>query len=474
MNNSKLKANYIYNLIYQVLAIIIPFITTPYVSRTLGVTAIGDYSYTTGLVTYFGLIAATGTVTFGNREIAIRHEDIKKRSKLFWEIFLFRLVSSVVALVSYLIFISVCLPQYRLLFIIQLCSIFSWIFDVSWFCQGMENFKITAMRNTIVRVIATMAIFVFIRQPSDLPIYTLINSLAALLGNLTMWAYVKKKVILIPWKKLKCFSHTKNIMQLFIPVIAVQIYTVLDKTMFGTFVNTTEVGYYTQGDKIIQLATTLISSLISVLLPTMAALSSKDNYEELKRLLNKAMSFIFLLGIPMCIGCILVIDQFVPVFFGKGYEPVSNIIRIQSILFIVVNVGRLLGTTLVAVGQQVKYTYAVIFAAILNFALNSVFLIFSNSGAIGVSIASVLAEFFASILQMYFMKDLINYEMLFLLFKNYFIPSAIMGLCIIMIRILCGKGLLQLVIELIIGVILYIVLLFVRKDKLVLEILKKR
>lgn len=125
-------------------------------------------------------------------------------------------------------------------------------------------------------------------------------------------------------------------------------------------------------------------------------------------------------------------------------------------------------------GQQVKYTYAVIFAAILNFALNSVFLIFSNSGAIGVSIASVLAEFFASILQMYFMKDLINYEMLFLLFKNYFIPSAIMGLCIIMIRILCGKGLLQLVIELIIGVILYIVLLFVRKDKLVLEILKKR
>ena len=64
MNNSKLKENYIYNLIYQILAIIIPFITTPYVSRTLGVTAIGDYSYTTGLVTYFGLIAATGTATF--------------------------------------------------------------------------------------------------------------------------------------------------------------------------------------------------------------------------------------------------------------------------------------------------------------------------------------------------------------------------------------------------------------------------
>ena len=93
MNNSKLKENYIYNLIYQILAIIIPFITTPYVSRTLGVTAIGDYSYTTGLVAYFGLIAATGTATFGNREIAVQHEDLQQRSKLFWEIFLFRFIS---------------------------------------------------------------------------------------------------------------------------------------------------------------------------------------------------------------------------------------------------------------------------------------------------------------------------------------------------------------------------------------------
>ena len=76
-NISLLKKNYIYNLIYQILAIIIPFITTPYVSRSLGVTAIGDFSYTSGIVTYFGLIAATGTVSFGNREIAIRHNNIE-------------------------------------------------------------------------------------------------------------------------------------------------------------------------------------------------------------------------------------------------------------------------------------------------------------------------------------------------------------------------------------------------------------
>lgn len=473
MNNSKLKENYIYNLIYQILAIIIPFITTPYVSRTLGVTAIGDYSYTTGLVTYFGLIAATGTATFANREIAVHHEDLQQRSKLFWEIFLFRLISTMVAFVGYVIFILSCLPQYRLLFIIQLCTFLSWILDVSWFCQGMENFKITAVRNTLVRIIATVAIFVFVKNPQDLVIYTFINCFAALLGNITMWAYVKKMIILVPRKKLHCFAHTKNIMQLFIPVIAVQIYTVLDKTMLGTFVNTTEVGYYTQADKIIQLATTVISSLISVLLPTMAALSNKDGMNELKKLLEKSLMFIFLLSIPMCIGCLLVIDEFVPFFFGKGYDPVSDIIRIQSILFIVVNIGRLFGTTLVATGQQVKYTYAVISAAILNFVLNAVFLKFFNLGAIGVSISSVLAEFFAAVIQVYFMKELIVLKELAILFKRYLFPSIIMGCAIISIRTFIGIGIIQLFIQVIVGACLYIGILFFMKDELVYSIVNQ-
>lgn len=167
------------------------------------------------------------------------------------------------------------------------------------------------------------------------------------------------------------------------------------------------------------------------------------------------------------------IDEFVPFFFGKGYDPVSDIIRIQSILFIVVNIGRLFGTTLVATGQQVKYTYAVISAAILNFVLNAVFLKFFNLGAIGVSIASVLAEFFAAAIQVYFMKELIVLKELTILFKKYLFPSIIMGCAIISIRIFIGIGIIQLFIQVIVGVCLYIGILFFMKDELIYSIVNQ-
>ena len=124
-NISLLKKNYIYNLIYQILAIIIPFITTPYVSRSLGVTAIGDFSYTSGIVTYFGLIAATGTVSFGNREIAIRHNNIEERSILFWEIFIFRFFTCFFAIVAYIAFVFSSLTEYRMMFIIKFFLVFA-------------------------------------------------------------------------------------------------------------------------------------------------------------------------------------------------------------------------------------------------------------------------------------------------------------------------------------------------------------
>lgn len=55
-----LSSNYIYNLAYQIFVIILPIITTPYVSRVLGADGIGIYSYTLSIVTYFTLIGGLG------------------------------------------------------------------------------------------------------------------------------------------------------------------------------------------------------------------------------------------------------------------------------------------------------------------------------------------------------------------------------------------------------------------------------
>ena len=68
------RKNYIYNLIYQVMTLITPFITTPYISRVLGADGTGVQSYTNSVVQYFAILAALGTASYGQREIA-RHRD---------------------------------------------------------------------------------------------------------------------------------------------------------------------------------------------------------------------------------------------------------------------------------------------------------------------------------------------------------------------------------------------------------------
>ena len=68
------------------MTLITPFITTPYISRVLGADGTGVQSYTNSVVQYFAILAALGTASYGQREIARHRDDIKMRNRLFWEI----------------------------------------------------------------------------------------------------------------------------------------------------------------------------------------------------------------------------------------------------------------------------------------------------------------------------------------------------------------------------------------------------
>lgn len=468
-----IKKNYLYNVMYQILAFIVPLVTTPYVSRVLGATGIGDYNYTVGIVTYFGLIAATGTSSFGNREIAKCQDNSYERSKLFWEIWIFRLTCTMIALIAYGIFIFSFLEQYRYLFLIQLFTVGSWIADVSWFCQGMENFKVTALRNVFIKIFGTVMVFLLVKNKNDLGIYTMIYSVTFLLGNISMWGYVAKVVHWIPIKELTPFKHTKGILELFIPVIAIQIYTVLDKTMLGTLGNTTEVGYYSQADKIVTLALTIISSFIAVLLPRISALYASGEKVQLEKFINKALDYIFLLSLPMLVGCLIVIDEFVPVFFGSGYAPVIQVIQVLSILYVILSLGRLFGTLLIAEDKQNRYTLAVTIASIVNFGFNVTFLKYTSLGAIGVSLASVLAECMATLIQFYYVRDVISKKLLLTSVKKYIFSTITMAIVLIILRIIMKSNIVMLLIQVIIGVGIYFGILIIKKDPIVCSVIQQ-
>lgn len=374
-----------------------PLATTPYVSRVLGPRALGDFAFTGANVSYFSMFAALGTATYAQREIAFKQGSSEERSRVFWEIFLLRAMTT--GVVGILYYVSFCRAgQLRYLYVIRLLMVASWATDISWFFQGMENFRVTVIRNAVVKLGTMVLIFLFVRSEEDLGIYTLLLSATILAGTITMWPFLKSYLVRVEQRKLRPLSHLKGTLELFVPVIGIQIYTVLDQTMLGVLTDTTQVGYYSQAEKIIKLVSTLLYALTAVLLPRMAAVVGEENWEQARHYYKKTMYCSVLLILPMLAGCMFTASYLIPVFLGAAYEPCIRLLRIFSLLFITQGIGQIAGTVLIAMKKQREYTRAVMTGAMVNLVLNAVFI--APLGAVGAAVASVLAELCVEILML--------------------------------------------------------------------------
>lgn len=464
--NSKLSLNYFYNLMYQFLAIALPIITVPYVSRTLGASALGEYYYIAAIVSYFNIFAILGTTDYGQREIAKRQEDKVDRSKLFWNILYFRIICTLITLAIYIIFIIVFPQKYRLLLIINLLSFVSWIFDVSWYFQGIENFKVTAIRNGLVKILATILIFILIKKPSDVSLYTFIYVVAGLIGNLTMVPYLRGEIIFEKFQIKSVFKHVKGILSLFLPVVAIQLYTVLNRVMLGALSTSNQVSYFSQIMTVINLSLSIISAFVGVLTPHIANVYGKGLIKEIKKLSRLAINFVYLLSLPMMLGCLVCGDIFVPIFFGYQYKPAIPILYILSILFVVLGFGQILGGFLISTNRQGNYTIAVGFAAITNLILNFIFLLTLHTGAIGVSIATVISESVSTLIQVYYLRDILNMADFLKGLLRYGCIAAVAILPVSLLILATSFSLLiKLILIIVCSVLLYFVVLFMLKDK---------
>ena len=75
MKEKNVKKNYIYNVAYQMLVIITPLLTAPYIARVLGANGMGVFSYVTAIAAFFIIFANLGTSTYGQREVSYVQAD---------------------------------------------------------------------------------------------------------------------------------------------------------------------------------------------------------------------------------------------------------------------------------------------------------------------------------------------------------------------------------------------------------------
>lgn len=454
--------NYIYNLIYQMLTILLPLVTTPYLSRVLGAENIGIYGYTISIVTYFILFGTLGVSMYGQREIAYKADDKKQRSKAFWEIIAIRTITLSISIFLFFMIYGRS-GDYAIYYRILLIQLIANLFDISWLFQGIEEFDKTVVRNLIVKLLSLVLIFVVIKTPDDLWKYFAIYVGAELIGNISIWLYLPRYIEKVKIKELELKKHIKPTISLFVPQIAIQIYTVLDKTMIGLLTDDmVEVGYYEQAQKIVKASLTMLSALQIVMNARIANAHAKKDEKEVKQCLEKSFNFVWFLALPMMFGLMAVAPKFVPWYYGQGFDGVIAVLIATAPILIATGLNGITGVQyLVQIGKQNIFTISVTIGAIVNIILNLILIHFFKG--VGAAIASVIAELTILAIQLkYFKEQFTIFEILKIGVKC-FISGIIMFVIVSVLVNYMEVSIINTAIQVIIGGIVYILMLTILK-----------
>ena len=404
----KVIKNYLYNLSYQILTIILPIITVPYVTRIFTSEALGNYVFYNSIVSYFSLFAMLGIGVYGTKQIAAA-SDV---SSTFWNIYVIQLIASILAMAVYIIAIFSIPQMGGIIPLIVGITLFAKMIDISWLFSGKEDFKKITIRNVVIRIIGVISIFTFVKSSDDLYLYVFLIVIFDFLGQFVMWVPAKKFI--------KCPSFNAKIMKknlhpivlLFLPQVAISLYVVLDRTLLGLLGSYSDVGIYEQGQKLISILLKVVSSLGVVMLPRVANLLSERRDKEAQNMVKFSFILYNLIIFPMMFGLIAVNEVFVKLFLGQNFQDVKYVLYV--IVFNIMFVGwtNILGYQVLVVRNKNKeFMLSTTIPAFVSVAVNIAIIPFF--GYIGASITSVVVEILVFAIQWYYSRNIINKNLLF-------------------------------------------------------------
>jgi O-antigen/teichoic acid export membrane protein len=451
------KKSFAYQSMYQVTSMLLPLVTSPYLARTLGAEKIGVYSYSYAISFYFMMFALLGIGNYGNKAIASARDNPEKLNKTFSSLLYIHVFFCVIALLAYYVFVCTFVMNERFVLLIQGLWIFSALFDVSWFFFGMERFKVTAICNTIAKIVMTAFVFLFVKTTNDVWIYCLIMGGGTLCSQLVLWPLMKNyvKIVWVPWKELK--PHIAPMVVLFIPVIAISLYRYVDKIMLGVISTKSEVGYFENAEKAMGIPVSVINSFGIVMLSRMSNIFSKDREKEGLVYIGKSIEWIMCFTCAMAFGMCAVAKNFSVLFWGEGFERSGYLLQYLCVSILFMCFANVLRTQyLIPKGKNSCYVVSVGLGALVNIVVNVIMI--PKYGAYGAVLGTVCAEAMVCLVQMYCVRreiPLFAYVKKSLIFVFF---GGLMYLPVKYVGAMCNNLVMSLFVQIAIGMLVYLVL----------------
>lgn len=466
-----LKINFIMNSILAMSSFIFPLITFPYVSRILLPVGTGKVAFATSLISYFCMFAQLGIPIYGIRACAEVRDNREKLTRIAQELLLINLIMSAIsygALILALIFIPR-LHEDMILYIIVSITILLTAIGMEWLYKALEQYTYITIRAIFFKMLALVAMFLFVHNQSDYIIYGGISIFAASASNILNFINVHKFIELKPVGKYNLKRHLKSVTVFFAMACAATIYTNLDTVMLGFMTTDVDVGYYSAAIKIKSILVSIVTSLGTVILPRASYYIKKGFIDEFYKITRKALNFVFLIATPLILYFIFFAKE--GIYFLSGSAYAGSVVPMQIIMptLLLIGLTNILGIQiLVPTGREKIVLYSEIIGAIVDVIINTVLIPHYKSA--GAAIGTLIAEFVVFVVQYHALRKEIS-----AIFKEIYYSRIIIALVLgsaasIWVKFLDVGNFLTLVISSILFFSMYGMVLLITKEPLILEI----
>ena len=449
------RKNAAYNVAYRMFSVLLPLVTAPYLSRTVGTEGVGLYSLAWSVSYVFCLIGMLGLNDYGVRTIAQARDNREELDRTFSGIWQMQLMVAGVTLLFWLGYVFLVAGEEQTIALHLTMMSVSCLCSFDWCLMGLGIFKPIALRNTFVKCAAAACVFIFVKNRNDLWIYAFVWSLATLLGNLSCAVTLKGKVSYRRVSLPETLQHLRPCAVLFISVMAVNIYRTMDKVMVSTIAGVHENGLYENAEKIIYCLSGFISAIGTVMMPKVAGMQKRGETERIARHIDRSMDLVICMVSAMAFGVAAVADRFAPLFYGDAFRYSGTLMIPLAFTLIMIGFANVIRTQVVLPQKRDSiFVKSVCCGAVVNLAANACLI--PSMKSMGAVVSTLLAEMTVPVVQYIILRKELPYRKYISYVGVYAVIGGIMLACVRLVgRAVPQKGWLGLGIMTLAGILVY-------------------
>ncbi|EIT83975.1 putative O-antigen/teichoic acid transporter [Fictibacillus macauensis ZFHKF-1] len=407
VTSNKLFVNGAWLYLLQFFNTILPLITLPYITRVLGSSQYGVFSFSLTVVTYIQVIVEYGFNLSGSRKVALTSQK-SVHSKIFSTITISKVFLCAVSLVFLMILcITMGMEKNQLICVGVLFSlVVGSVFQQTWLFQGLQEMKYITIVNLISRSISVVLIFLLVKSSGDIYLYCSLYGLTFFLNGLFSVLFVKYKMSIkfVSVSFSEVYAELKEGWYTFTTSAMTKLFSTLGVIVLGITSSDHLVGVYSAMQKIPFLIVMLYSPVGQAMYPYMSsnfAIEISKGLDSVKKIIKIIIPTVSIIGVILVIFS----NYIVNIIYGAEYIPYSYLLFPLTGWLIFSILNNLLGIQiLVASGYQKEYSVAFQLSMISVFISNIVLGYYL--GVYGVAFASLISEIVLTIALAFQLKKL--------------------------------------------------------------------